>query len=117
METDGEVTEDRTGDFSLRKPRTSQLSAYCFSSSSYRNAPGDWTLYAKKSSLNCRKDENCCEKNWELQRIGRVKYVNIQAWLRGFMVKFHGGVLFSLSHKSQGRVLNKTILEFNRKAS
>ena len=51
------------------------------------------------------------------QRIGRVKYVIIQALLRGFMVKFHGGVLFSLSHKSQGRVLNKTILEFNRKAS
>ena len=51
------------------------------------------------------------------QRIERVQYINIQAWLRGFMVKFHGGVLFSLSHKSQGGVLNKTIVEFNRKAS
>ena len=32
VEADVEVTEDRTGDLSLRKPRTSQLSHACFSS-------------------------------------------------------------------------------------
>ena len=30
VEADVEVTEDRTGDLSLRKPRTSQLSHDCF---------------------------------------------------------------------------------------
>ena len=49
--------------------------------------------------------------------IGPVRYINIQAWLRDFMVKFHGSVLFSLSHKSQGRFLNKRIFKFNQKAS
>ena len=33
------------------------------------------------------------------------------------MVKFHDSVLFSLSHKSQGRFLNKVIFNFNEKAS
>ena len=34
-----------------------------------------------------------------------------------FVVKFHGSVLFSLSHKSQGRSLNKIIFKFNHKTS
>ena len=33
------------------------------------------------------------------------------------MVKFHGSVQFSLSRKSQGRFLNKTIFKFNHKDS
>ena len=33
------------------------------------------------------------------------------------MVKFHGSVPFSLSHKSQGRFLNKTTFNFNHKDS
>ena len=40
------------------------------------------------------------------------QYSAVQAWLRGFTVNFHGSVLFSLSHKSQGRVLNKKIGPF-----
>ena len=48
--------------------------------------------------------------------IGRVRFINIQAWLGGFMVKFHGSVLFSLCHKSQGIFLSKTMFKFNHKA-
>ena len=35
VETDVEVTEDRTGDLSLRKPHTSQLSHDCFYDENY----------------------------------------------------------------------------------
>ena len=36
VEADVEVTEDRTGDLSLRKPRTSQLSHDCSSNLTFR---------------------------------------------------------------------------------
>ena len=51
--------------------------------------------------------------------IGRVRFINIQAWIRGFMVKIYCPVLSSLSYKSQGRFLNKIIFQFqfNHKAS
>ena len=44
----------------------------------------------------------------------RITQPRLQAWLRGFMDKFHGSVLFSLSHKSQRIFLDKTMSEFNR---
>ena len=51
-----------------------------------------------------------------LHGIGRVRYINIKAWLRNFMVNFHGSIRFSLCHNSQGRFPNKRIFKFNHKA-
>ena len=45
------------------------------------------------------------------------EYIIVQAWLRGFMLKFRSSVLFLLSHKFQGRFLNNTIFKFKYKAS
>ena len=48
--------------------------------------------------------------------ICRVRFINIQAWIRGFTL-IYCSVLFSLSYKSQGRFLNKIIFQFYHKAS
>ena len=42
VETDDEVTEDRTGDLSLCKPRTSQLSHDCFQGVTCPHLSSSW---------------------------------------------------------------------------
>ena len=53
VEADVEVTEDRTGDLSLRKPRTSQLSHDCSLNTSVLKAP----MY-RKDGLEIHIDED-----------------------------------------------------------